>query len=266
MVHEQFMDYLESNNLINDSQFGFRQKRSTQLAVTLFLDNVRAKMDKGLLTGAVFIDLSKAFDTVSHSNLLNKLQGFGVQSVEMEWFTNYLFNRSQVVNYNDSLSEKFQLTSGVPQGSILGPLLFILYINDIDDRLNCANIIKYADDTVLFLAGRDVGEIEKQLTKEMQKVAQWLDENDLIINLNKGKTESILLGTNRRIQNKTLNIHFNDRLINFTNKYKYLEVLVDQTENLNEHFCSVFKKASGRLRLLKKIRHCLTMDGCSICL
>ena len=70
MVHEQFMDYLESNNLINDSQFGFRQKRYTQLAVTLFLDNVRAKMDKGLLTGAVFIDLSKAFDTVSHSNLL----------------------------------------------------------------------------------------------------------------------------------------------------------------------------------------------------
>jgi hypothetical protein len=95
----------------------------------------------------------------------------------------------------------------------------------------------------------------------MQKVAQWLDENDLIINLNKGKTESILLGTNRRIQNKTLNIHFNDRLINFTNKYKYLGVLVDQTANLNEHFCSVFKKASGRLRLLKKIRHCLTMDA-----
>jgi hypothetical protein len=136
----------------------------------------------------------------------------------MEWFANYLFNRSQVVNYNGSLSEKFQLTSGVPQGSILGPLLFILYINDIDDRLNCANIIKYADDTVLFLAGRDVGEIEEQLTKENAKVAQWLDENDLIINLNKGKTESILLGTNRRIQNKTLNIHFNDRLINFTNK------------------------------------------------
>jgi retron-type reverse transcriptase len=142
MVHEQFMDYLESNNLINDSQFGFRQKRSTQLAVTLFLDTVRAKMDKGLLTGAVFIDLSKAFDTVSHSNLLNKLQEFGVQSVEMEWFAKYLFNRSQVVNYNGSLSEKFQLTSGVPQGSILGPLLFILYINDVDDRLNCAKYYK----------------------------------------------------------------------------------------------------------------------------
>lgn len=261
IVHEQFMDYLESNNLINDSQFGFRQKRSTQLAVTLLLDKVRANMDKGLLTGVVFIDLSKAFDMVSHSNPLNKSEGFGVQSAEMEWFTNYLFNRSQFVNFDGSVSEKFQLTSGVPQGSILGPLLFILYINDIDDHLNSANIIKYADDTVLFLSGREIDKIENQLTDEMQVVAKWLNENDLVINLNKGKTESILMGTNRRIRNKTLKVHFNDRQINFSSKYKYLGVLVDQTANLNEHFYLSFKKASGRLRLLKKIRWSLTMDA-----
>ncbi|CAB4021048.1 Hypothetical predicted protein [Paramuricea clavata] len=142
IVHDQLMNFLETNHLINDSQFGFRPKRSTQLAVTLLLDKVRANMDRGLLTGMVFVDLSKAFDTVSHSNLLNKLTRFGILSYELEWFTNYLFNRSQCVSFDGSLSEKFKVTSGVPQGSILGPLLFILYINDIDDHLISAQIIK----------------------------------------------------------------------------------------------------------------------------
>ncbi len=153
--------------MIKESEFGFRPKRSTQLAVTIFLDKVRANMDKCLLTGAVFIDLPKAFDTVSHSNILNKLTSFGIRSYELEWLTNYLFNRAaQYVSFDGSLSEKFQVTSGVPQGSILGPLLFILYIiNDIDDHLTCAHIIKYADDTVLFLAGRDTREIWKPTFK-----------------------------------------------------------------------------------------------------
>lgn len=93
------MDYLESNKLLNDSQSGFRPRRSTPLASALLLDKIRANMDKGLLTGAVFIDLSKAFDTVSHSNLLNKLQKFGAKSVELDWFTNYLFKRTQFVSY-----------------------------------------------------------------------------------------------------------------------------------------------------------------------
>ncbi len=149
-------------------------------------------MDKGLLTRAVFIDLSKAFDTVSHSNLLNKLTSFGIRSYELEWFTNYLFNRAQYVSFDGSISEKFQVTSGVPQGSILGTLLFIYHI------------IKYADDTVLLLAGRDTLEIGNQLSGEMQVVGKWLDENDLIINLSKGKTESMLLGTSRKIQNNSL--------------------------------------------------------------
>lgn len=261
IVHDQLMNYLETNHLINDSQFGFRPKRSTQLAVTLLLDKVRANMDKGLLTGMVFIDLSKAFDTVSHSNLLNKLTRFGIKSYELEWFTNYLFNRSQCVSFDGSLSEKFKVTSGVPQGSILGPLLFILYINDIDDHLIGAHIIKYADDTVLFLAGQDISEIENQLTSEMQVVAKWLDENDLIINLNKGKTESMLLGTSRRSQNNPIRVCLNDKLINFTTKYRYLGVLVDQNVNLKEHFGQAFRKASGRLRLLKKIRSSLTMNA-----
>lgn len=143
----------------------------------------------------------------------------------------------------------------------MGPLLFILYTDDIDNHLTSAHIIKYADDTVLFLAGQDISEIENQLTSEMQVVAKWLDENDLIINLNKGKTESMLLGTSRRIQNNSIKVYLNDKLINFTTKYRYLGVLVDENVNLKEHFDQAFRKASGRLRLLRKIRSSLTMDA-----
>ena len=118
----------------------------------------------------VFIDLSKAFDTVSHSSLVNKLITFGIKSYELQWFTNYLLNRSQCVSFDGSMSEKFKITSGVPQGSILGPLLFILYINDIDNHLTRAHIIKYDDDTVLFLEGQDISEIEINL----QVKCKWL--------------------------------------------------------------------------------------------
>ncbi len=100
-----------------------------------------------------------------------------------------------------------------------------------------------------------------QLSSEMQVVGEWLDENDLIINLSKGKTESMLLGTSRKIQNNSLNVYLDDKLINFTTKYRYLGVLIDQTVNLKEHFGQAFKKASGRLRMLKKIRASLTVDA-----
>ena len=180
---------------------------------------------------------------------------------ELEWFTNYLFNRSQCVSFDGSLSEKFKVSSGVPQGSILGPLLFILYINDIDNHLTSAHILKYADDTVLFLLGQDISEIENQLTSEMQVAAKSLEENDLIINLSKGKTESMLLGASRRMQNNSIKVYLNDKLINFTTKYKYLGVLVDQKVKLKEHFDQAVRKASGRLRFLKMIRSSLTMDA-----
>ena len=230
----------------------FRSKHSTQLASTLLLDKIRSNTDKGLLTGVIFMDLKKAFDTVSHSNLLNKLPTFGLTSTELEWFTNYLFSRSQIINFDGALSDESCVTSGVPQGSILGPLLFILYLNDIDDHLTHAEILKYADDTVLFLSGQTTSEIEVQLTEEMIGVGDWLKENDLIINLNKGKTETMVFGSSRNVRNKSLEVYFNAKVINYTTGYKYLGVLLDQAVNLNEHFDTVFKKALGRLRLLKR--------------
>ena len=120
-----------------------------ELAATLFFDEIRQHVDERKLVGATFIDLSKAFDTISHSNLLQKLLQYGICDEELGWFTDYLFHRSVVVSYGSCLSNKQDILTGVPQGSILGPLVFIIFFNDKTDVIEVAKIVKYAGDTVI---------------------------------------------------------------------------------------------------------------------
>lgn len=148
IVHRQLMSFLDKNSLLSEFQFGFRRGLSTELAATLLLDDIRREVDSGKLVGAVFIDLSKAFDTISHAKLLDKLSRYGINDGELEWFKDYLFSRKAVVSYNNCLSEVHEIYSGVPQGSILGPLLFLVFFNDITDVVNHSKVIKYL--TTLF--------------------------------------------------------------------------------------------------------------------
>ncbi|XP_057294623.1 uncharacterized protein LOC130623152 [Hydractinia symbiolongicarpus] len=181
VVHEQLTAYLESNNLINNNQFGFRPRRSTELAATIFIDTVKLKVNDGKMVGAVFLDLTKAFDMLSHGELLSKLSSFGIVGDEHEWFTDYLFGRFQQVQYKNSLSDEHPVNSGVPQGSILGPLLFIMFFNDLCTVVKHSEVVKYADDTVLFVAGKDLEIIETRLSSDMNCVLAWCLENELIL-------------------------------------------------------------------------------------
>ena len=164
-----------------------------------------------------------------------------------------------VVSYNNCLSEVHEIYSGVPQGSILGPLLFLVFFNDITDVVNHSKVIKYADDTVLYVADKQTQSIQAKLDKDMESIAGWLKENELIINLKKGKTESLLFGTAKRrsMQTEPLEVSVpcpTRTTITSTSDYKYLGVHVDGSLSLSSQFEKSFKKASGRLRLLLKIR------------
>ena len=154
-------------------------------------------MDNGLLTGAVYLDLKKAFDTVDHKTLLNKLSRIGMRNTELSWFKDYLDNRQQCVRVNNTDSCYLNVNCGVPQGSILGPLLFILYVNDLPTVINKCKVVLYADDTLLLYAHKDENEIKKVLEYDLENVAKWFDQNKLHLNVK--KTKWSMFGTRQRL-------------------------------------------------------------------
>ena len=257
IVHKQLVTFLEENKLIYRHQFGFRSHMSTEQAATLFLDSIRLNVDKGNLVGACFIDLSKAFDTISHSKLLAKLPKYGIHDRELDWFTDYLFGRKAIVQFDQTQSDDFVMCSGVPQGSILGPLLFLIIFNDLTDVIKHSKVIKYADDTVLYVSAKSATEISNKLTDDLTTLSKWFDDNELIMNLKKGKTEALLFGTPQKVskQFQDFDVYVNTTKISITKDYKYLGVPLDSSLNMNTFFDKCYKKASSRLNLLAKLRN-----------
>ena len=265
-VHDQLYSYLENNNLLSDCQFGFRKRRSTKLAATLLCDSVRKSFEDGLLVGCLFLDLSKAFDTMGHSIILEKLILHGVLGPELSWVTDYLFNRTQTVNINNHSSTKETITSGVPQGSILGPLLFIVFFNDLNDFICQSQVIQYADDTVIFFGAKSVTAIETALNSDLKAIARYCEENELLLNFKKGKTEAMLLGTAQRMKRHghELKIVHNNTIVNTVTQYCYLGNVIDQHLTLSGNFDRSYKKTASRLRLLSSVRKYLTTKASKI--
>ena len=211
-------------------------------------------MDNGEYTGAVFVDLKKAFDTVDHGCLLSKLSSYGIKGRELSWFESYLSDRKQFVSVKNSSSERKFVMCGVPQGSILGPLLFILLINDIELQLKHCSILLYADDTVIFTAEENCKVIEERLNTVLNKITNWFSANNLIMNLKKGKTEYVLYGTAQRLaKSSKLIIDINGQIINETEIYEYPGVMMDKILTYTTQIERVYKKASSRVKLLSRI-------------
>ena len=182
-MHYQLVNYLEENNLLSERQSGYRKKLSTELATAYLVDEIRKAADKGIMNGVLFVDLSKEFDTLGQSRLITKLQSCGIKGQTLQWFINYLFAHYQVVKLNNETSEKLPLTSGVPQGSILGLILFLMFFNDFEGSLNFSKSIQLADDKVIYYSGKSVTNIEEMLNHDLSSISKYLKCNELIINL-----------------------------------------------------------------------------------
>ena len=168
-VQIQLLQHLDKSSQLSPFQCGFRKNHSTQDAVTYFTACIRKGIDEGCVTAAVFVDFQKAFDTVNHQLLLKKLPGYCIKNHELGWFENYLTSRCQSAVYGNAQSAPQQIKSGVPQGSILGPILFSIYINDWPNRLFQSKILLYTDDAVLFYADFNIGNICKQNNTKEEK-------------------------------------------------------------------------------------------------
>ena len=173
-------------------------------------------------------------------------------SVESSWWKCSIFVRS--------------INTGVPQGFILGPLMFIIYFNDLPDHVTHGDIIQYADDTVMFFADKKVETIQKALNEDMEQIGEYCRENELLLNLKKGKTEVMLFGTAQRLrqQKENLEIVYNNTVLNFVTEYLYLGNILDNHLTLAKNFNCSFKRASNRLRLLQYVRRNLTENSAAL--
>ena len=185
VVYNRIIKYIDSKQILTNCQYGFRKKHSTSMAIIDMYDKLSASLDRNEHSVGIFVDLSKAFDTLDRNILLKKLEHYGIRGVALQWFESYLTNRKQFVFVNDISSSVKDITYDVPQGSILGPLLFILYINDI---VNCSDVLQFilfADDTNIFYSNLDCVILEAVLNIELAKLAEWFRANKLSLNVQK---------------------------------------------------------------------------------
>ena len=248
----QLEHFLNVNDIIYDLQFGFRKKYSTNHALLSIVEQIRNSLDKGYFACGVFVDLEKAFDTVNHNILLSKLDHYGVRGRANDWIKSYLSNRDQYVNLNDCTSSKNTTKCGVPQGSILGPLLFIIYINDMNKAIQDCVTHHFADDTNLLYAHKDPKMIKKIVNKDLALLFQWLCANRLSLNV--AKTEFIVFRPPRKSLPDRIVLTLNNTKIFESYKIKYLGLLMDTRLNWKAHIHELSKKLSQSIGMLYKIR------------
>lgn len=257
IMFNQLEGYLKVNSLLYEFQSGFRPSYSTDTCLIHLSDHIRKEWDKGNLTGMVVLDLQKAFDTVNHEIMLGKLKAIGLSNNSVKWFDSYLTNRTQVVDIDGIYSTTKEIKCGVPQGSILGPLLFLIYVNDMVSAVNC-KLLLYADDSALMVSHSDVDIIQDRLGKELKNVSDWLIDNKLSLHL--GKTESILFGTKRKLGRRSeLSITCGDTNIVAKSQIKYLGLDLDQSLTGESTGNKVLKKVNSRLKFIYRKGNYLNM-------
>ena len=255
IVYDQLYNYLNVNDLLTSCQSGFRSLHSTLTALLETSDNWCVNVDKGLLNGVIFIDLKKAFETIDHEIILQKLAKYGVDQDALKWFKSYLRNRLQRCNVNNKLSSATPLNCGVPQGSIIGPLLFLIYINNLPNCLSLGSPRMYADDTNVTFAASDMLGLEAQINTELKNINLWLRANKLSLNV--AKTEFMVISSRQKLQSlndKTININVEGFRINQTDHSKALGLNIDENLSWKEHIHAISKKVASSIGALKRVR------------
>ena len=257
IMHSRLYSFFETNNVFYSSQFGFQKHKSTQHSLIEIVEKIRSCIESNKYGCGIFIDLKKAFDTVNHTILLQKLEHYGIRDTSLEWFSTYLKNRTQFVSCNNTSSCIKSISCGVPQGSVLGPLLFLIYINDLPNVSKKFNFYLFADDTNLFYQSDNLDELQKTVNKELKNIVVWLNANRLALNVS--KTNFVIFSAvNKPL--KPVTILINKKAIEEKEYVKYLGVLIDCKLSFKQHITAVSKKIARTIGLMYKLRHFVTQD------
>ena len=249
-MKKHLVSYLDLNNIICKEQFGFRKNMSTFDALNRVTDKLFSTLDNKMIALCIMVDFTKAFDTVRHDILLNKLQFYGIRGCVLRWFASYLDNRYQKVKYDNTTSEKAKITYGVPQGSILGPILFLIFINDLPKIFSSLISTLFADDATLISIGDDMNQLIYKTNKEIHKFYMWATANRLIVNLDK---TIFLVVTNKKLSYYPP-LFYNFDAIKCVKKHKLLGVIIDNQLTFKDHVDQVHRKLSQSISIIHNLR------------
>lgn len=259
IAYNQLYTYLVDNKLLFISQHGFRTNHSTETACYEFLDRINNFLDDGFLPLCIYLDLSKAFDSLNHQILIEKLRFYGVNDCSLKWFSSYLTNRVQYVSYNGCKSQTLPLLTGVPQGSILGPLLFLVYINDIHRASNSFSTILYADDTTLIypLSPSNINDGIDFTNQEIIKIQKWLSLNKL--SLNTTKTNCMIFHfPQRKLDFNTIPpLKLDNNPVTYTQDFDFLGLTVNHHLSWKAHVSKISTKISRANGILRRLQNTL---------
>ncbi len=261
VIHRRVYSFLNAKSLFYSSQYGFCRSRSTTDAISeLYLNILRGFEDKSE-TLSIFMDLSKAFNTINHNILYDKLSYYGIRGKALDWFRSYLNNRKQFVNYNGTESITTNPDCGVPHGSLLGPLLFIIYINYLPNSLKFSKSILFADDTTIYLTSSNRRELYKKLNSDIIGITDWFNANKLSVNFK--KTNSLLFQPKNYIasdQNLYLVKYENDIIIPKRN-VKFLGLILNENLDWKSNFQNLTHKLSKANYLLNTVKNYVPINN-----
>ena len=262
-IQKHLLNFMETNTLFHKFQSGFRKNHSCHTSLTTLIDTWLSAINNEKLTGAVFLDFRKAFDLVDHSILLKKLHIYLRNSNTISFFGSYLEDRKQFVSLNCKTSDIGSLTHGVPQGSILGPILFCIYINDLPLCIenDCVRCDLFADDSSIHAQGKSTENVELSLQTSLNKIDEWCVANHMIIHA--GKTKSMIITTRQKHQLKTLslNLSVGSTPIEQVREHRVLGAILDQEMKWESHISSLCKRVSRNLYLLSKLSSYASRDA-----
>lgn len=265
IVKEQLTKHIDRDDIIVKEQSGFRKEHSCETALQFVVSQWKHEVtNKKKIIISVFLDLKRAFETINIELLLIKLNAYGVRGKVLEWFGSYLKKRRQYVKYNGELSDTLDVSFGVPQGSALGPILFLLFINDIVKRVKRCKINLFADDTMIYVMGeaKDIEQMILDLNFDLENLSKWFDNNGL--KLNTEKTKCMILGNkynlgNPRVDDIQCRIKINGEQIEKVNQIKYLGFIIDQELDFDPHCQYIKKKMAKKIGFLFRLSNKVSM-------
>ena len=253
IMYNRLYKFLLENNILYQKQLGFQNAHSPEHAILQLVNQMTEAFSQGKYTLGIFLDLSKAFDTVNHNILLEKLKAYGIQSENLKWFRSYLSNRKQFILYDDFKTEVKIVKCDVPQGSILGPLLFLIFVNDLSNSAKVLDPVLFADDTNLFCSDNNIMTLFETANQELSKINNWFLANKLSLNVE--KTKYILFHKcidQEDIPLKLPLLKLNSNIIEGENSLKFLGVILNEHLTWKKHIQLIENKFSKNVGVLYK--------------